>query len=101
MIWALFFIASLINVAFSQGCGNDVLVDDFSTTQNKFFDNADRIINKLGGDYGTDGKTTFSINTTEKTLTVIPSDNKNIFFFAKFVRRRLSDDNRMKELALI
>ena len=82
---SLLILASLINAALSQGCGNDILVDDFSTTQNKFFDNANRVINKLGGDYGTDGKTTFTIDTTEKTLTVIPAQNQNVFFFAKYV----------------
>jgi hypothetical protein len=77
--------ASLLQSVLSQGCGKNVLVDDFSTTQNKFFDGADRIINKLGGDYGTDGKTTFSIDTNAKTLTVVPVENANMFFFAKYV----------------
>ncbi len=85
---SLLIIVSLFNVALSQGCGNDVLVDDFSTAQNKFFDNADRAINKLGGDYGTDGRTQFMIDTAEKTLTVIPAVNGNeSFFYAKYVRR--------------
>lgn len=76
---------SLFQSILAQGCGNDVLVDDFSTTQRKFFDNADRQINKLGGDYGTDGNTTFSIDTNTRTLTVIPQENKDVFFFAKYV----------------
>ena len=78
-------VAALLNTALSQGCGKDLLVDDFSTTRTKFFDNADRVINNLGGDYGTDGKTTFSIDTTAKTLTVIPKQNDEVFFFAKYV----------------
>ena len=77
--------ATLLKTALSQGCGNDVLVDDFSTTQSKFFDGANRIINKLGGDYGTDGQTTFTIDTTARTLTVIPRQNDNMFFYAKYV----------------
>jgi hypothetical protein len=75
----------LLKSVSAQGCGKDVLIDDFSTTQSKFFDNANRIINKLGGDYGTDGQTTFSIDTTARTLTVIPQANEAVFFFAKFV----------------
>ena len=62
-----------------------MLVDDFSTTQNKFIEGADRTINKLGGDYGTDGKTTFTIDTAAKSLTRIPVANKDVFFFAKYV----------------
>ena len=77
--------ASLLQSAFSQGCGKDVLVDDYSTTQNKFFEGANRIINKLGGDYGTDGKTTFTIDTAAKSLTLLPAANKDVFFFAKYV----------------
>ena len=84
----------------AQGCGGkDELVDDFSTTQNKFFEGADRIINKLGGDYGTDGRTTFSIDTTARTLTVIPQENKDVFFFAKYVSLE-AINVRMKEPAL-
>ena len=81
--------ASLLQSALSQGCGNDVLVDDYSTTQNKFIEGADRIINKLGGDYGTDGRTTFTISTAEKTLTVIPANNTDMFFYAKYVRPKI------------
>ena len=66
---------SLLKSVLAQECGNDVLVDDFSTQQSKFFDNAMREINKLGGDYGTDKKTTFNIDTEEQTLTVIPQNN--------------------------
>ena len=75
----------LLKSVSAQGCGKDVLVDDFSTTQSKFFDNANRIINKLGGDYGTDGRSTFTIDTNARTLTVIPQQNENVFFFAKYV----------------
>ena len=97
---ALILCNALLSSVFAQGCGKDVLVDDFSTTQSKFFDNADRIINKLGGDYGTDGRTTFSIDTTARTLTVIPQQNENVFFFAKFVRFE-AINYRMKLPALI
>ena len=76
---------SLLKSVLAQGCGNDVLIDDFSTTQSKFFDNADRIINKLGGDYGTDGRSTFTIDTNSRTLTFIPQQNQDMFFFAKYV----------------
>ena len=85
MIAVLIVNALVMHSALSQGCGKNVLVDDFSTTQNKFIEGADRIINKIGGDYGTDGKTTFSISTTDKTITVIPQANDQDFFFAKFV----------------
>jgi hypothetical protein len=81
----LLFNSLVITSTLAQGCGNDVLVDDFSTTQNKFFEGADRIINKLGGDYGTDGATTFTIDTNARTLTVIPQENEQVFFFAKYV----------------
>ena len=80
---------SLLKSVLSQGCGNDVLVDDFSTQQSKFFDNAMREINKLGGDYGTDGQSTFTIDTNSRTLTFIPLQNKDMFFFAKYVSYRL------------
>jgi hypothetical protein len=96
---ALILCNALLSSVFAQGCGNDVLVDDFSTTQFKFFDNANRTINKLGGDYGTDGESTFTIDTTAQTLTFIPQENENIFFFAKFVSSVVIND-RMKLLAL-
>ena len=89
----------LLKSVSAQGCGKDVLVDDFSTTQSKFFDNDNRIINKLVGDYGTDGRTTFSIDTTARTLTVIPQENKDVFFFAKYVSLE-AINVRMKEPAL-
>lgn len=92
--------AILFETVISQGCGKNVLVDDFSTTQSKFFDNANRIINKLGGDYGTDGQSTFTIDTNAKTLTLIPKQNSNMFFYAKYVQK-IFLTHRMKVLALI
>ena len=75
----------LLAAAVSAQCGPDLLVDDFSKKESKFFDNALREINPLGGDYGTDGRTTFNIDTNSKTITVIPQNNTDVFFFAKFV----------------
>ena len=77
---------SLLKSVIAQSCtGQDVLVDDFSTIQYKFFDGANRTINKIGGDYGTDGHTTFTIDTDAKTITVIPRQAETVFFYAKYV----------------
>jgi hypothetical protein len=69
------------------GCLPDLLVDDFSTAQRAIVDGADRQVNKLGGDYGTDGPLTrFTVNTQTRELTVFtnPDIPKN-FLFIKFV----------------
>ena len=77
---------SLLKSVIAQSCtGEDLLVDDFSTIQFKFFDNANRTINKIGGDYGTDGQTTFTIDTDARTITVIPQAATIQFFYAKYV----------------
>ena len=77
---------SLLKSVIAQSCtGQDVLVDDFSTIQYKFFDNANRTINKIGGDYGTDDNTTFAIDTNARTITVIPRQAPIVFFYAKYV----------------
>lgn len=65
--------------------GEVVLVDDFATKEQKFFDNANRWINKLGGDYGTDAASTFDIDTNGRVITVMPLGNDtSSFFFAKY-----------------
>ena len=82
---SILLIASAATAVSAQVCGNDLLVDDFAASRRNFFDNADRQINLLGGDYGSDGNTTFSIDTTARTLTVIPQYSKDVFFYAKYV----------------
>ena len=62
-----------------------VLVDDFARSRRMFFDGANRQVNLLNADYGTDDpKTTMTVDTQAKTMTVVPGTN-DAFFFAKYV----------------
>jgi predicted ATPase len=82
-------IAALIlaSTAFAQCTGPDVLVDDFSQSRRLFFDGADRQVNLLDADYGTDNPaTTITVDTSARTLTVFAGTNSS-FFFAKYVSR--------------
>ena len=63
----------------------NVLVDDFAQSKRLFFDGANRQVNLLNADYGTDdAKTTMTVDTQAKTMTVVPGTN-DAFFFAKYV----------------
>jgi hypothetical protein len=86
LLFSLFPAAALAQSPAQPPCtGEGVLIDDFATKEQKYFDNANRWINKLGGDYGTDAASTFDIDTTSRVLTMIPRGNgTDSFFFAKY-----------------
>ncbi len=79
---SLLLFSTLFNII--NACQPDILVDDFLKSQKKYFDGATRYINLLGGDYGTDSASTFSIQTGNKALTFTPKQKENSYFFAKF-----------------
>jgi hypothetical protein len=65
-------------------CYQDLLVDDFSRNRIIFFDGADRLVNLLDADYGTESPlTTMTVDTRARTMTVVPG-TAEAFFFAKY-----------------
>ena len=64
---------------------SDLLIDNFNQSRRMIIDGADRQVNWLDADYGTEGPlTTLSVDPQSGTLTVIPGTD-TAFFFAKFV----------------
>ena len=72
----------LLSSFFSSGsfaasnCKPDVLIDDFATTQNATVIGENKIVNKLGGDYGSAGAP-FQIDTSARRMRII-ADEENI-----------------------
>lgn len=59
----------IMGSVFSQSCGPDVIIDDFSVIRAGWLDNLPKSFNALGGDYGSLGAP-FTIDTTNKSLRI-------------------------------